>query len=57
MNEHRYKILINDTIVAENMGMEIVTILIKALFEKYYNEHSMIVSIKEMDRVEGVKYE
>ena len=55
MNEHRYKILINDTVVAENMDMEIVTILIKALFENYYNEHSMIVSIKEMDRVEGVK--
>ena len=57
MNEHRYKILINDTIVAENMDMEIVTILIKALFENYYNDHSMIVSIKEMDRVEGVDYE
>lgn len=57
MNEHRYKILINDTIVAENMDMETVTILIKALFENYYNEHSMIVSIKEMDRVQGVDYE
>lgn len=53
MNENRYKILINDTIVAENMDMEIVTILIKALFENYYNDHSMIVSIKEMDRVQG----
>lgn len=54
MNENRYKILINDTIVAENMDMEIVTILIKALFENYYNDHSMIVSIKEMDQVQGV---
>ena len=57
MNEHRYKILINDTIVADNMDMETVTILIKALFENYYNEHSMIVSIKEMNRVQGVDYE
>ena len=54
MNEHRYKILINDTIVAENLNIETATILIKALFENYYNDHSMIVSIKEMDRVQGV---
>lgn len=52
MNKNKYKILINDTVVAENMDMETATILIKALFEKYYNDHAMIVSIKEMDRVE-----
>ena len=34
MSENKYRILINDVVVAENMEMEIATILIKALFEK-----------------------
>lgn len=56
MGENRYKIIMDNCItVAENMNIETATLLIKALFENYYNEHSMTVSIKEMDRVEGVK--
>lgn len=52
MNNRDYKVFINDTVVAERMDIEIATTLIKALFEKYYNDHSMIISIREEDRVE-----
>ena len=48
MRETRYKVLIDDTIVAENMDIEIATTLVKALFEKYYNDYLMMVSIKQM---------
>ena len=47
MNELKYKILIDDKIVAERMGIEIALTLVKALFEKYYNDCSMTISIKE----------
>ena len=52
MSESRYKVLINDTVVAENMDIDTATTLVKALFEKYYNDHTMRVSVKEMERAE-----
>ena len=52
MTNRDYKVFINDTVVAERMDIEIATTLIKALFEKNYNDHSMIISIREEDRVE-----
>lgn len=57
MNKRDYKVFINDTVVAERMDIEIATTLIKALFEKYYNEHSMIISIREEERVEQCRGE
>lgn len=57
MNNRDYKVFINDTVVAERMDIEIATTLIKALFEKYYNDHSMIISIREEDRVEQYRGE
>lgn len=47
MGERKYKILINNNVVAEKMDIEIALIAVKALFETYYNEHSMTISIKE----------
>lgn len=52
MNERKYKVAINSTVIAEGMDLDIATILAKALFEHYYNDHSMTISIKEMDRCE-----
>ena len=43
----KYQILIDNKIVAERMNIEIALTLVKALFEKYYNDHSMTISIKE----------
>lgn len=49
MTESRYKVFIDNIVVAENMDIDTTTILIRALFEKYYNDNDMIVSIKKMD--------
>ena len=53
MEEKKYKVLIDDCVVAEGMTIATATILVKALFEEYYNDYLMTVSIKEMDRAEA----
>ena len=53
MNERKYKVLIDDTVIAERMDIEIATTLLKSLFEKYYNDHSMTISIKEEELTKG----
>ena len=50
MAERKYKVLINGVIYGENMDIKTATILIRALFEEYYNDHYMMISIKEMER-------
>ena len=50
MEERKYEVLIDGDTVAEGMDINMATILVKALFDEYYSEHSMVVSIKEMDR-------
>ena len=54
MGENRYKVLINNEVVARDMDIKTATILVKALFEEYYLDHNMIISIKEEDRVEKI---
>ena len=54
MEDNRYKVLIGDEAVATEMDIKTATILIKALFDEYYNDHRMIVSIKEMERPEAI---
>ena len=51
MSEKKYKVLINNEVVAEGMDIKTATVLIRALFEEYYNDYTMTVSIKEMDKV------
>lgn len=51
MEERKYKVLIDDAVVAENMGIRTATILLRALFEEFYNDHNMVISIREDDRV------
>ncbi len=50
MSERRYKVFINNEIVAGNMDLKTATVLVRALFEEYYNDYAMMVSIKEEDR-------
>ena len=52
MQEPRYQIFIDNQIYAQNMDIETATILVKALFATYFNEHNMIISIKEMEHPE-----
>lgn len=54
MTETRYKVLLDGVVVAQDMDIKTATILVKALFEEYYNERHMIVSVTEMDRVDEV---
>lgn len=55
MEETKYKVLIDNEVVAENMEIEIATTLIKALFEKYYNDYLMVVSIKQMSEEDWIE--
>mgnify|MGYP003289161874 CR=1 FL=1 len=50
MCEKKYMVLINNGVVAKDMDIRTATVLIRALFEEYYNDHTMTVSIKEEDR-------
>ena len=54
MDGKKYKVLVNDCVVAEEMAIDTAAILLKALFAEYYNEYPFVVSIKEMDRIEAV---
>ena len=51
MSDKKYKVLINNEVVAEGMDIKTATILVRALFEEYYNDYAMTVSIKEIERV------
>ncbi len=50
MYEKKYRVLINNEVVAKDMDIKTATILVKALFEEYYNDYAMTVSVKEEDR-------
>ena len=51
MDEYKYKVLIDGVVYAENIGIKTATILIRALFEEYYNDCTMAVTINQEDRV------
>lgn len=51
MYENKYKVLINNDVVAQDMDIRTATILVRALFEEYYNDYSMVISIKQADRM------
>ena len=52
MGERRFEVLNGNNVLASNMQLEDALIFINAIFDKYYMEHSMVISIKEMDRTE-----
>ena len=49
MREIKYWIKINGTLAAENMTLETALVLIEGLYQRYYNDTSMIVSIGRED--------
>ena len=55
MSENKYYVTIDNHTIAENMTLEYALILVKAIFETYYNDHSMVVAIAEMDVVNNVQ--
>lgn len=48
MNERKYKVILDDIVIAENMNLETSIILINAVINHYYEEHSITISIREM---------
>lgn len=52
MTETKYKVIVGNMVVAENMELDTATVLVKALFERYYDDVNMTVSVKRMERVE-----
>ena len=54
MSEKRYKVLIHNEVVADGMDIKTATILVRALFEEYYNDYLMTVSVREMERTMAV---
>ena len=51
MNERRFEVLHENNRLATDMRLEDALLFINAIFDKYYMEHSMVISIKEMERV------
>jgi len=49
MIEIKYKVTINSKTVAENMDLETAIILVKALFNEYYSDTDMVVSVYKME--------
>lgn len=54
MHESKYEVLIEGVVIASGMNIQTAAVLVKALFNEYYNDHSMTISIREMERTEGV---
>ena len=51
MSDKKYNVLIENEIIASNMDINNALIFVKALFDHYYEENSIIISIKEMERI------
>ena len=52
MNENKYYLKIDNRIIAERVSLEHALIFIKSIFENYYNDHEIGISIAEMERCE-----
>ena len=52
MNENKYYLKIDNRIIAERVSLEHALIFIKSIFENYYNDHEIVISIAEMRRYE-----
>lgn len=56
MNSDYYEVLVEDILVADHVSLNYAAIFLKAIFEEYYKEPSLKVSIKKMDNtVMGVE--
>ena len=48
MGTRRYRVFVDGKAIAQAMPLEYAIVLIRAIFEEYYNDHNMEVMIKEM---------
>lgn len=48
MGIDKYFVMINNTLAAENMRIEEALLFVEALFNKYYNETEMSITLKRM---------
>ena len=49
MSDYYYEVFVEDELVADYVPLNYATIFLKAIFEEYYKEPSLKVSIKKMD--------
>ena len=49
---YKYYLKVDNRIVAEYIPLEYALIFIKSIFENYYNDHEIVISIAEMERCE-----
>lgn len=49
MWEDTYYVEVDGEVVARGLSLKIATILIRALFEEYWNDKQMVVSVKKED--------
>lgn len=52
MIETRYEVLCDNQRIATDMTLQDALIFVEAYFNKYCQEHRMVLSIKEMERTE-----
>lgn len=52
MPERKFKVFISSEVIAENLNIETALILVKGLFTEYFNDSTMEIRIREMERVE-----
>lgn len=50
MNSRFYRIKINNDVMAENMSLQIALVLVKAMYEEFYNEPDLVISIERYDK-------
>lgn len=57
MWEKKYEVIMDKTVVAKGMDLKTATLMVRALFEEYYNEYPLTISVREMERVGCVQNE
>lgn len=55
MSEAKYYITIDNHTVAENMTLSFAMLFVEAIFQKYWQDHDMVVAIAEMERCQAVE--
>ena len=55
MIENKYYLKIDNRTVAECIPLEYALIFIKSIFENYYNDHEIVISIAETEQCEDCK--
>ena len=49
MLENKYSVLIGDNVIANDMSLQNAIIFIKGLFEEYYNDKNLSITIKKIN--------